>query len=145
MKKESILLGVIGLFVGVIIAGFAAGQAVNNNNTRIMRMMGMNTSTNQLDTARDHSTMSMADMNEQLEGLSGDEYDKAFIEMMIAHHEGAVDMARLSPERAKHEEIKQLSREIIDAQESEIAEMKQWQQDWGYTSDEFNTMMHGNH
>ena len=95
--------------------------------------------------ATSHSDMSMTDMSKQLEGLSGDAYDKAFIEMMIDHHEGAVDMAKLSDTRAKHDETKQLSKDIITAQEKEIAEMKQWQQDWGYSSDEMMDMMHGGH
>lgn len=145
MKKESIMYGIIGLLIGVVITGFAAGQAVNNNHSGMMRMMGMNTFQNQQYGATDHSTMSMADMNKELEGLSGDDYDKAFIEMMIAHHEGAVDMAELSEERAKHDEIKQLSKEIISAQEKEISDMKRWQLDWGYGTDEASLMMHGSH
>lgn len=145
MKKEVIMTGVIGLLLGVVITGFAAGQAVNNNSTGMMRMMGMNTSQNQQNKATDHSNMSMADMNKELEGLSGDDYDKAFIEMMIAHHEGAVDMAELSKQRSKHDDIKQLSQEIISAQEKEIADMKQWQIDWGYGNDEASQMMHGNY
>ena len=145
MKKESIMIGIIGLLVGVVITGFAAGQAVNNNNTGMMRMMGVETSKNEQSVATDHSTMSMADMNKQLEGLTGDEFDKAFVEMMIAHHEGAVDMAELIPSRAKHDEVKTLGEAIIAAQTKEIAEMKQWQNDWGYTSDEMMDMMHGSH
>lgn len=145
MNKENIMIGVIGLLVGVVLTGFVAGQAVNNNNTGMMQMMGMDTSKDEKNVATNHSTMSMADMNKQLDGLSGDDYDKAFLEMMIAHHEGAVDMAKLSSSRAKHEEVKQLSQGIISAQEKEIAEMKQWQADWGYTSDEMMDMMHGSH
>jgi len=57
-----------------------------------------------------------------------------FISHMIEHHQAAVDMARLSAQNAKHEEIKKLSREIIVAQEKEIAQMKQWQQQWGYSA-----------
>jgi len=144
MNKDNAMYGIIGLLVGVIIAGFVAGQAVNNNNTGMMRMMGMDTSSTQ-EVATDHSTMSMADMNRELEGLSGDDFDKSFVEMMIAHHEGAVDMAELSSTRAKHDEVKQLSKNIIIAQEQEIAEMKQWQQNWGYSSDEKTDMMHGSH
>ena len=139
------MIGIIGLLVGVVITGFAAGQAVNNNNTGMMRMMGVETSKNEQSVATDHRTMSMADMNKQLEGLTGDEFDKAFVEMMIAHHEGAVDMAELIPSRAKHDEVKTLGEAIIAAQTKEIAEMKQWQNDWGYTSDEMMDMMHGSH
>lgn len=142
MNKENVMYGVIGLLLGVVIAGFTAGQAVNNNNTGMMRMMGMDTNSSQ-QTATSHGTMSMADMSKQLEGLTGDDYDKAFIEMMIDHHEGAVAMAKLSDTRAKHDEVKQLSKDIIVAQEKEIAEMKKWQKDWGYSSDEMMDMMHG--
>ncbi len=145
MNKENVMFGVSGLLLGVVIAGFTAGQAVNSNNTGMMRMMGMDTTNSQQQTATNHGTMSMADMSKQLEGLTGDDYDKAFIEMMIDHHEGAVSMAKLSDTRAKHDEVKQLSKEIITAQEKEIAEMKQWQKDWGYSSDEMMEMMHGSH
>ena len=144
MKKENIMIGVMGLLIGVVIAGFAAGQAVNNNSTGMMRMMGVDTSNIKQSAATDHASMSMADMSKQLEGLSGNDYDKAFIEMMIAHHEGAINMAELSSSRAKHDEIKQLSQAITSAQEKEIANMKQWQKDWGYTSVEMMDIMHGN-
>lgn len=145
MKKESIMVGIIGLLVGLVLAGFAAGLAVNNNNTEMMRMMGIHTNKNQQSIATDHSTMSMADMNNQLEGLSGDNFDKAFIEMMTAHHQGAVDMAKLIPSRAKHDEIKRLGEAIIIAQTKEISDMKQWQKNWGYSDDEMIDMMHGSH
>ena len=145
LKKDSIMIGVIGLLVGVVITGFAAGQAVNNNNTGMMRVMGMDTNSSQQQVATSHDTMSMADMTEQLKNRSGDDFDKAFVEMMISHHEGAVDMAELIPTRAKHAEIKTLGEAIIAAQTKEIADMKQSQKDWGYSADESMQMMHGSH
>jgi uncharacterized protein (DUF305 family) len=142
MNKESTLFGIIGLLLGVVITGFAAGQAVNTNNTGMMRMMGMHNASQQAEITG-HDAMSMTEMSKQLEDLTGDEYDKAFIEMMLDHHEGAVAMAKLSDTRAKHDEIKQLSKNIITAQEKEVLEMKQWQENWGYSSDEMMNMMHG--
>lgn len=82
----------------------------------------------------DHSEMTMDQMTEGLQGLTGDAFDKAFIEMMIVHHQGAVDMAAMIPANAKHEELKKLGREIIAAQTKEIAMMQQWLKDWGYES-----------
>jgi uncharacterized protein (DUF305 family) len=143
MNKESALLGIMGLLIGVIITGFAAGQAVNNNNTGMMNMMGMSANYGQKQTATNHDTMSMADMAEQLKNKTGDDFDKAFLEMMISHHEGAVDMAELIPTRAKHDEVKRLGEAIVTAQNKEIADMKQWQKDWGYPSNEVMQMMHG--
>ena len=127
MNKNTILAVAIGLIIGVGgTLGVSAMTDESNNNPT--------TSTQRQSTATDHSTMSMADMNKELEKLSDDDYDKAFIEMMIAHHQGAIDMAQLSDTRAKHDEIKKLSQDIISAQEKEIANMKQWQKDWGYSS-----------
>ena len=111
----------------------------------MMRMMGMDTNHSHQQTANNHEEMSMSEMTEQLKNKTGDDYDKAFIEMMISHHEGAIDMAELSASRAKHDEIKQLSQAIITAQDKEIADMKQWQRDWGYSTGEMNDMMHGGH
>lgn len=76
--------------------------------------------------------MSMDDMAGMLEGKTGDAFDKAFIEGMIPHHQGAIDMARAALQSAKHDEIKRMARDIISAQQEEIDMMKQWQKDWGY-------------
>ncbi len=58
----------------------------------------------------------MNDMSAILEGKTGDEFDRAFIEGMIPHHEGAIDMARAALKNKKHEEMKTLARDIISAQ-----------------------------
>ncbi len=49
---------------------------------------------------------------------------QAYASMMIEHHQGAVEMARLALRRAQHPEIKDLARAIVDAQEREIALME---------------------
>jgi uncharacterized protein (DUF305 family) len=64
--------------------------------------------------------------------LTGDDFDKAFLSEMIVHHQGAIDMATLAKQNAKHDEIKKLADDIVVAQTKEIGEMKQWQQQWGY-------------
>jgi len=138
--KKNILVGVIGLLVGVVAAGFVAGQAVNSKNTGMMQMMGIDANIVQPRTVTNHIMMSMGDMANQLKNKSGDDFDKAFIEMMITHHQGAVDMAELIPSRAKHDEIKKLGETIITAQTKEIADMKQWQKDLDYSSDQMMDM-----
>ena len=50
----------------------------------------------------DPMAMSMDDMSANLEGKTGDEFDAAFIEGMIPHHEGAIQMAEMALENAKH-------------------------------------------
>jgi len=145
MKKESILFTVIALLVGLLIAGTIAVLAVNNDNHSIMGMMGMETNHSHTQEATSHGEMSMSEMADQLETKSGVEFDKAFIEMMIDHHQGAIDMAVLIPSRTKHNELIQLGEAIVNAQTEEIGNMRQWQKDWGYSQDETMQMMHGGH
>lgn len=56
--------------------------------------------------------------------------DKHFIEQMIPHHEGAIAMANLALQKAKHPEIKTLATAIIEDQTKEIQDMSGWYQDW---------------
>jgi uncharacterized protein (DUF305 family) len=56
--------------------------------------------------------------------------DETFLGAMIEHHEGAVEMAEIALERAERDEIRQMAREIIDAQETEIDQMEHWMSDW---------------
>jgi uncharacterized protein (DUF305 family) len=120
MQTKSLLYGLIGFFIG----GFLVSVAATTFDKPKPAEPTINSA----------ATMTMEDMSAALHGKTGDNYDKAFIEGMIVHHEGAIDMARQSATNAKHEEIKQLSRDIIAAQEKEIDLMKQWQAAWSYSS-----------
>ncbi len=88
------------------------------------------------DAMEDHSAMAMMEemdhMNGQLETLSGDAFDKAFLSSMIQHHQSAINMAYPGMTNAYHQEVKTLTKNIVDAQSGEIAQMMQWQQEWGY-------------
>ena len=48
-------------------------------------------------------------------------FDQLFIDMMVPHHEGAVEMARIAQQRAEHPEIKQLAADILRSQDDEIS------------------------
>jgi uncharacterized protein (DUF305 family) len=56
--------------------------------------------------------------------------DQSFIEMMIPHHQDAVDMANLALKKGQHPEIKNLAQIIIRDQQREIQQMELWYQQW---------------
>lgn len=57
-------------------------------------------------------------------------YDLRFIDAMIMHHQGAVDMAKEAQQKSQRREIKQLGADIIKAQNQEITQMKRWRTAW---------------
>lgn len=52
--------------------------------------------------------------------------DRDFVLMMIPHHQGAIDMARVQLDFGHDPAIRALAQEIIAAQEKEIGEMQEW-------------------
>ena len=62
--------------------------------------------------------------------LPGQRLDVVFMAMMIPHHQGAIEMAQLVPGRAAHQELKDLSRSIIESQAAEIDRMNGWLSGW---------------
>jgi len=55
-----------------------------------------------------------------------DDADIDFARGMIGHHQGAIDMARVQLEHGTDPELRQLSEEIIAAQEAEIDFLENW-------------------
>ena len=57
---------------------------------------------------------------------AGGNPDAAFAQAMIAHHQGAIDMARVILGFGSDPEIRKLAQEVITAQQGEIAFLQQW-------------------
>lgn len=124
--NQSILYGVIGLVLGILIAG----QVANNNVGSVMNMMGMGRARNMMnEQMMDHNGGSLMSSS-VLTAKRGDVFDEAFISEMIVHHEGAIDMANLAKQYANHDEIKRMADDIISAQSREIDQMQQWYKSW---------------
>jgi len=113
MKKNIILIIIIALFVGgifgyLITKNKGQDELVGSNNISMDNMHDM-----------DHSMMMMVSS------------EKEFLQEMIPHHQEAVDTAKEVLERGSSTEgVRTLVKNIILAQEKEIAEMKQWYQNW---------------
>ncbi|WP_169983178.1 DUF305 domain-containing protein [Microbispora sp. H10836] len=67
--------------------------------------------------------MSPEDMR-RLEGLSGRPFDRAFLTMMIRHHDGAVTMARDELRAGAYEPARRMATSVVSSQSAEIKEMK---------------------
>lgn len=73
---------------------------------------------------------SMQGMAMGLEGKSGTALEKAFLDEMIVHHRGAIDMAQTLLKGTNRPELVKLAHDIITAQTGEIALMQKWRLEW---------------
>jgi uncharacterized protein (DUF305 family) len=65
-------------------------------------------------------------MHEAMDIEFSDDADIDFARGMIGHHQGAIDMARIVLEHGKDPELRQLAEGVIEAQEAEIAFLRDW-------------------
>lgn len=78
----------------------------------------------------DHGGMDMGGLDQDgamsaLEGATGGDVDRVFLQLMIEHHRGAIEMAQTQVTDGQNPRAVALARDIIDAQEAQIAEMGQ--------------------
>ncbi|MDC9751545.1 CopM family metallochaperone [Proteus mirabilis] len=111
--------------IAIVLMGSLSFGAIANNSH-----MNMNMSTN---VAQSNSPMnqelmdSMNKMHENMaKGMNSDNADVAFAQGMIAHHLGAIDMAKIELKYGTDPEMRKLAQAIIDAQGPEIEQMQKW-------------------
>lgn len=114
MKKEWMIGG------GMLVAGFVMGYVMHTPQA----------APSASDTTHSGMQMQMDDMTSSLRGKKDADFDKAFIDEMIVHHRGAVDMANLVLTNTSRGELKTMAEAIITAQSAEIAQMQQWRSAW---------------
>jgi len=109
--NNKITFGIGGIVIGLLLVGIFSSTMFSGNRSDGYGMMGNNTQNKS---------------GNQMVGT----IDKHFIEQMIPHHEGAVDMAKLALVKSKRPEIKTLATAIIADQNKEINDMTKWYKDW---------------
>ena len=105
--------------VGVKPASMPSGSmgGMHTNMTDDAKALGLST---------DEMGMSM-----DMAGLSrAKPFDRAFIDMMIPHHQGAIRMARAELAKGENAKLKQIAKGIVAAQAKEIAQMNSWRKGW---------------
>ncbi len=83
-------------------------------------------------TVMQNATMhgAMQGMTANMQGKTGDALDKVFLEDMIVHHEGAIEMAEILLANTQRPELKMLGENIISAQTGEVEIMRGWLEAW---------------
>jgi predicted outer membrane protein len=107
------LYAIVGIIVGLVL-----GVAV----PRPARVVEVNVPTPSVSIKNDTSG--------NLSGKTGDTFDRAFLDAMIAHHEDAVAMAGQALGTSKRPELVDLATAIISIQQKEITQMKEWREAW---------------
>ena len=127
MKTNTLLAVIISLLIGGGI-----GYALNNTSSQAEAPMAIDHSMMNHSMSMNDMGMEamMMDMTARMKGKTGDELDRIFLEDMIVHHQGAVDMAIIIKENTERPELKAFAQEIIDVQDQEINMMKSWLAEW---------------
>ncbi|HAU5525914.1 TPA: DUF305 domain-containing protein [Proteus mirabilis] len=106
----------------VLMSSLSFGAIANNSH------MNMSTNVVQSNSPMNQELMdSMNKMHENMaKGMNSDNADVAFAQGMIAHHLGAIDMAKIELKYGTDPEMRKLAQAIIDAQGPEIEQMQKW-------------------
>ena len=60
-----------------------------------------------------------------LTSLKGAAFDELWLQSMIGHHQGAIEMAKAEIANGENADAKKLAQHVVDAQQAEIGQMKQ--------------------
>ena len=62
---------------------------------------------------------------DRLQTLKGEEFDNLWLESMISHHQGAIEMAKAELANGQNVDVKGMAQTMVDTQQGEIGQMKQ--------------------
>ncbi len=66
----------------------------------------------------------------KLEAASGNQFDLMFIDMIVPHHQMAIDMSQKALKQAQHAQLKTFARTTINQQQKEKAQLSKWRAAW---------------
>lgn len=105
-----------------------SGMAHSGTEGDMDTMMGMGNM--DMDSMPDHVRENMQKMMQTMpamhEGMMNEDPNVAFACGMIAHHQGAIDMAEVMLEHGDDEQLRTLAETIIESQKAEIEDMTNW-------------------
>jgi len=116
------------LFAVLVCGGSLAIAAMGNGTMHNNHQMSSSHNGSMQPNAANQAYMKAMDgmHGDMMNGIMDPDPDTAFVRGMIPHHQGAIDMAKIQLKYGKAPELRKLAQDIIDAQEKEIAFMKEW-------------------
>ena len=138
---KTIILTVVLSAAAIAFAGCqtATNTANTNANARANTAVVQNSNANSMMNMNGNSMMNG---NSNMSGMSGmsdmksspnaasQPYDLQFLDTMSAHHQSAIDMAKMVDGKSNNAELKAFGAKIIADQNKEIAQMKNWREKW---------------
>ena len=119
MMKDLSFAVALGIAVVTMTVPVHAQDAAGHDMNHAMPMAGQD--------AAEAFQRGMASMDHAMKAVpSTGNPDRDFAQMMIAHHRGAIDMARTELEYGSDPAMRKLAGEVIAAQEKEIAFIESW-------------------
>jgi uncharacterized protein (DUF305 family) len=138
---KTIILTILLSAAAIAFAGCqtATNTANTNANARANTAVVQNSNANSMMNMNGNSMMNG---NSNMSGMSGmsdmksspnaasQPYDLQFLDTMSAHHQSAIDMAKMVDSKSNNAELKAFAAKIIADQNKEIAQMKDWREKW---------------
>ena len=129
--KNYLRLGLLALAAALVLASCASsgGGSQGNAGGQQKETGGM--------AGMDHESMGQGS-GSMASGMlmeNGKYSDERFIDAMVPHHQGAIAMARVALKNAEHDEIIELSENIVSTQQAEIKDLKSIKQEEFGTSE----------
>ena len=94
------------------------GEAETNESSSVMAWMGHPMPLEEM------PGLATDEQLNELRNARGNDADARFATLMVAHHEGGIEMARYALSHARNPEVKALAQSMIKAQTGEVAELR---------------------
>jgi uncharacterized protein (DUF305 family) len=128
MRTRSIVIISTALATALLLACSRTDTVVNTNANS-----SANTTAHDMTNMSNMSSQDMSKMTQMpvsAPGAAQQPYDLQFIDTMIVHHEGAITMSQMVLSKSQRPELTDFAQKIIDDQSTEIAQLKQWRDEW---------------
>ena len=123
--------GLLALLLAVALTLASCGGASAGSEEQESGEQGSEESADAGQQDMDHESMGHGDMGSEgmmapseMVMVGGEYSDERFIDAMVPHHQGAIDMAEVALENAEHLELLQLAENVISTQQAEIEQLR---------------------